>query len=436
MALIVIELPEKPKGDEYEEFVSAYLQAGGKYVERRLIDRGKEEILELDIMVTEYDAKLPEIALVEIKSGGWGFTEIFKIRGWLDYLGYPKGVLIVQENKDHLTFFQEKGKNLSVEIILNEDLSQTTENLKTLIGNLPVDERDIETIRFSYWLERNLLKLLKNKKKSVQDKQSFKDLDDYYFQISSRAFFTDGIVNRIKYLYRAFSTYPRISAKLANELAGNSYEDGNQNIPTSIYNETFYKCKFNDLQVSLHIEHLARLTILKNCVDYILNKEAGRIEEKGWFDRIEFALLPNSVKDTLKSISQDNYFHKYPIFWQWFIYVFGGFIMLDYEEREYELLAEKTGIPIDEIPKAFAAYERLFPLPTGSWFYQVGNSNLRMMKLFPTSFSGNGANYRRVMYAPNQTFEELKPNLTKEHTYNNLIKWNNLLVEILDKKIK
>jgi hypothetical protein len=42
-----IALPNLPKEKELEEYVSAHLQSSGLYVERNIIERGEEEVLEL-----------------------------------------------------------------------------------------------------------------------------------------------------------------------------------------------------------------------------------------------------------------------------------------------------------------------------------------------------------------------------------------------------
>ena len=55
--------------------------------------------------------------------------------------------------------------------------------------------------------------------------------------------------------------------------------------------------------------------------------------------------------------------------------------------------------------------------------------NIKVMKLFPVPFMGVGANYRRLLYTESGKFEDLE--LTGTHTLNNLIKWNNLTIEVL-----
>ncbi|MBP7795957.1 MAG: hypothetical protein KA059_04185 [Elusimicrobiales bacterium] len=177
------------------------------------------------------------------------------------------------------------------------------------------------------------------------------------------------------------------------------------------------------------------LAILKNAVDYkfyensiITNKINNNYKKILELDR-----LPSSFRKGLNTISKHKYFHKYPVFWQWFMWIFGGFILKDYESKEYEILSKKTGIPIEEIQNAFDSYQILFPRKDDGWFMDLSpNSNIKMMKMFPVPFMGIGANYKKWLYTKSRKFEEL--NLTKTHTLDDLFKWNNLIVEVLNEK--
>ena len=92
-------------------------------------------------------------------------------------------------------------------------------------------------------------------------------------------------------------------------------------------------------------------------------------------------------------------------------------------------MSKQTGIPIEEIPNALSAYDILFP-NEGGWFLDLSPySNIRVLKMFPVPFMGAGANYRRLKYTEKGDFKEL--NLTGEHTLTDLIKWNNLTIEVL-----
>jgi hypothetical protein len=155
----------------------------------------------------------------------------------------------------------------------------------------------------------------------------------------------------------------------------------------------------------------------------------GRVFEK---DLLE--LLPISFKSGLEELESHKYFYKYPIFWEWFMWVFGGFILKDYEEKEYEILSQKSGIPVEEIANAFDSYQILFPQEDG-WFIDLSpKSYIKFIKMFPVPFSGIGANYRRLIYTDSKNFKDL--NLSGRHTLNDLIKWNNLTVKVLENGLK
>lgn len=434
-----ISLPDLPKGKEFEEYISAFFQSSGSYIERNIVERETEEVLELDIVSTNYSSFLPEIKLVEVKSGNWGFPDLFKIRGWMDYLNIDNGVFIASKERDNIDFFKDKVKGLNIDVVVIPDLSNSKEALSELINNKAIEDVDISTWRFSYWVERNLLKRLNHKKKSHQDKKCFRALEDYYFEINSGIFFTENFVKKVNKLYSTFQQFPRISAKCGNEFIGNTFDEEYDALPEQIYEDTYYKCSYNDIQISTFIEHRARLAILKNAIDYKLYKMAGnenKIKDLPFlkiagldFEILLLDLLPASFKEGLATLSKHKYFRRYPIFWQWFMWIFGGFILKDYEGKEYEVLSQRTGIPTEEIPNALEAYQILFPRKDG-WFMDLSTtSNIKALKMFPVPFMGIGANYRRLLYTETKKFEDLK--LTGMHTLNDLIKWNNLTVEVL-----
>jgi len=429
-----------PKGKEFEEYISAFFQSDGYYIERNIIEREAEEVLELDIVTTDYCSSPPEIKLLEVKTGDWGFPDLFKVRGWMDYLNISKGVFIASKVRENSDFFKKKAKGLNIDLVVISNLSESKDALSELMNNTTIEDIDISTWRYSYWVERNLLKHLNHKKKSHPNKKCFKALDDYYFEVTSGVFFTENIVKKVCKLYSTFQKFPHISAKCGNELIGNTFDGEYDTLPEKIYNDTYYKCSYNDIQISTFIEHRARLAILKSAIDYKLYKEAG-IENKikdipllmisDSVLQSLLDLLPSSFKEGLDMISKHKYFHRYPIFWQWFMWIFGGFILKDYEEKEYKTLSQKTGIPIDEIPNALESYQILFPRNDG-WFMDLPTSNIKLMKMFPVPFMGIGANYRRLIYTESQEFKDLK--LTGMYTLDDLIKWNNLTVEVLEDK--
>jgi len=121
-----LELPKDPRDTDYEEFIAAYLQAGGLYVERHAIFRKEAELLELDILTTDFSSEQTTKHLIEIKSGDWGFNEIFKLRGWLTFLSYEQGCFVVKKSRDYFDFYRESASRLNIHLRGSNQTGQKT----------------------------------------------------------------------------------------------------------------------------------------------------------------------------------------------------------------------------------------------------------------------------------------------------------------------
>lgn len=441
--MVEIFLPDIPKGKEFEEYIASYFQETGHYVERNIIERHDEgEVLELDLVITDYYDKLPDRKLAEVKSGSCKFSDIFKVRGWMYYLDFDKGIFITQKKTEDFHFFKNIGNKIDIDVIQIGDLSKTNEALKEITGNESFDRDSINVWRYSYWLERELLDKLKKQAKSTGHVKRFVILDNYHHKINSEVFFSQNLPQRLVSLLNTFYKYPKISAKCGNEMIGDDFDKTYSKLPQTIFESTFNDCKNNLIQTSTYLEHKMRLSILKNAVDYKLFENAGINKWTTPFVDIKSSIfgslrglnvLPERFEKNLEKLSEDAYFYKYPVFWQFFLWLFGGFILKDYKEVEYALLSNKTGIPIEELPNAFDSYNKLFPLENG-WFYDLYNSNIRVMKMFPIPFRGLGAYYRTIIHSEENNFENLK--LTGIFTRKDLVKWNKSACNVLIPTLK
>lgn len=433
-----VSLPNLPTDKEYEEYVAACYQSLGCYVERTIIDRGEEEILELDIIATDYSSSgVPRETLVEAKSGGWGFPEIFKLIGWSKYLGIDHVELIVNTSKGHRqAFYEAKSKEIGVSLVHHpNDLQEITEHHSHRISQ--AEPRDVSAWRFSYWVERNLLRKLTASKKAATQEKCYRALTDYIHVVNSGIFFTKNVVSRAEELYSAFGKHRLISAKVGNELIGNDFSENHEQIPRRIFEETFYRPTLNAICISTYIEYRSRLALLKTAVDlceYEKHGIAERVTDEYEVMGITLStmdFLPESFRSGVSELRQLPYYEKYPAFWQNFLWLFGGFILEDYKEEEYQHLSSKTGIPVEHIDSAFRAFDILFPLK-GGWFNASNQkSKIRLIRMFSTPFMGIGAHYRKILYGGAEGFDGLS--LTGQYTKKDLITWNNLVFELLTK---
>lgn len=429
-----ITLESNPIEKDYEDYICAYFQSGGLYVEKSIIHRETEEILELDIIYTDFDRDNVTRKLVEIKSGNWGFSEIFKVKGWLVYLKMEDGLFVIKKTKDSVDYFKRKASELSIELIDNSDLTKTNECLGKYLHQ-PAEEKEIETLRFSYLLERNLLKQIKDLKKSHPDNEGFKNLDDYFFKINSGTFFSNSPVRRIKQLFETFIKYKNITAKICYELETGEYSEDVEELSSECFKSLFYRAENSPLQIALYIEHMARLTILKSCTEHLLRNHKETFWEDQFSESLDYLSIPQTIKNGLEVLVKEPFFHRYPVFWQFFTYVMGGFILTDLRDKEYAYISENTGIPIEEIPNAFESFNKLFP-KAGGWMFTMPRSNIEWHRFFPIPFSGVGANHRRFIHLQefseeSKTYEELAKLVNGQKTMADIIKWNNLGYEIL-----
>lgn len=417
--------PEIPKSYLYEDYIAAHIQASGVFIERSLININKDEILELDIVVSEINETEVKKILVEIKSGDWGYPGLFKVKGWMSFLNITQGALIVQQNHKNQQTCLEICKELNIEFIDNSDMSKTSESLASITNKIP-DFNHVNWLKYSFAMERAMIGRNKELKKSNSAINSYKYLDNFYQAIISRSFFKSDPLDRIHKLFKSYIAYKNITAKMSNELETKVYSDDCEQIPQESYRATFYNADNNPLHFALYVEHLARLMIMKSCIDFLIESKSAN-HKSTFVEQIQLMSLPKTLKDALETISKQPYFYRYPIFWQIFTYLLGGIVLCDYKEYDYGVLSNLSGIPLEYIDNAFNSFNILFPRPDG-WFMKLPNSGIEWHSLFPIPFSGIGVNFRRCEYIDSKLFTDMK--LSQPNTIKDITKWNKLAHEI------
>jgi hypothetical protein len=94
---------------------------------------------------------------VEAKSGDWGFTDIFKIKGWMAYLNIPRASLIASQRRDRFEAYERLAQKMDVQLVAIEDFQQYEKAFVPFLADRHIDRRDVATWRFYYWAERQLL---------------------------------------------------------------------------------------------------------------------------------------------------------------------------------------------------------------------------------------------------------------------------------------
>uniref|UniRef100_A0A7C4W6X4 Uncharacterized protein n=1 Tax=Fervidobacterium pennivorans TaxID=93466 RepID=A0A7C4W6X4_FERPE len=405
-------LPEEFTDNDFEDYVSALLQVSRMFVERNV---KMDNTLELDVIVTELSQnESPSTTIVEVKSGDWGLEDVFKLKGWMDFIGVNKGLFIysTRRKKEISEEVKRRFMELGVQLrCLPQTLSEFEKAIQILCNeeHVTVDEKDVKIWMITQRIERKLMNFLSSLRKHPGKKSSLLEnfkaissntnehaelLHEYYRMIKDKVFFLNENFEKLKELCRECQKGKyRVSEQCVSDHSKNQSEKTG-GIPEELFERTFYDCEFNILQISTYIEHMARLSILKTAVGLMLCKN--------WKDSYEDdESIPKSFYGGLCTLENESYSFLYPVFWQWFLLVFGGFILRDRENEEFEILSKKTKVPVEGIRKALEVYDRFFPKFYGSepkpWFVDLSNE-LKLVSLFSCVFQGVGVYYRTLLY--------------------------------------
>ncbi|MFB8000464.1 hypothetical protein ACFC4G_47990 [Streptomyces sp. NPDC056002] len=397
-----MELPDIPgAGEELEDYVAALFQASGHFVEKQLVESDPADLLELDIVSTDYTHEEAVRQLIEVKGGGWGYTDLFKVVGLMTYLKIDRGAFFITKWDKRETAPSRMGP-LGLNVVCFKDFKAAPAHFTQKGFGTFVEPELIELWQHSYGVERRFVKLLHQRARK-QKEEGAKAAKIYHRQINNGTFFARAPEESLAMLYEAYGEHPKLTRGYAHELDGGAFDPQSVN-PSSASYKAMLEGKSPELQACSYLEHRARLSILKAAVDYALAHpdgapELGMSEDgKTWFfEGLTYHALPATFHSGIAWLREQPNFRRYATFWQQLLWGWGGFYLDDREQREFEWMSRYSGIPADEIPMALEAFDRFFPIP-GGWFVTAGRTDVRMVKMVPWIFQGIGAHHRRVQY--------------------------------------
>ncbi|GEM_PF-3902573 len=421
-----IRLPKDAKEYDYEDQVCSLLHAHGYYLETRLVlKKGSEEVLEFDALATptnDYQNR----KVVEVKSGKWGISDVFKLYGQVLYTSENHAWLI------HKKSTSETKKKAIQEVCGSVPVTTININIEEVAGseNIPAGLEipdDISKSIFSTsWWSRSADRIAQSKFREwckgyaevpapVQNAQGYlSDLDECLFKKSP--------LSRVDALYDAYKTYPQITSSLINYVAENSKDDL-KTVRRSVSDQ--YGRAY--LQYVMAQEFRARIAIIKNAYDAIL-EEANSESKKGnkftWANIIK-TLLPDSFNNGMDALSKFEYAQHVPYFLQVFIEVFGGFYCPT-DDRELIQISQATGIPIEKIPEALALLDMFFPISKG-WMHQ--GDGITLLKGIPAYLRGAGCFAREDLYG--KDWGDGFPQISWQ-----IPNWHNALYKLLEPSLK
>jgi hypothetical protein len=291
---------------------------------------------------------------------------------------------------------------MGIRVIHVEDLENVEERFAVLGLPTPAEPSLPKLWRFSFWAQRRLLRSLGVAIEADKCPTSARVAKDYIKLINDAVFFEPDVRTRVATLVEAHLRHRWLGKTAANEIAGSGAIFENPPDCPAFKNALFYGSHF-PVQACLYLAHRARLAILKAAVDYVIAKGLGQLSvpAEQIFDPVldmgDFLLLYQAFLEAVDTLSKAPSFRLYPMFWQVFLWGWGGFILTDRKDVEYQALAGQTGVPVEEIDTALSAFDLLFPIE-GSWFAQPDGDSRRLLKLMPAAMRGLGAFSRLARY--------------------------------------
>ena len=426
-----------PKGNYLEDYVAAFLQCGGFYVEKSLVDSGETPVMELDIVAWKPDDQPPRHELFEVKGGDWGFSDVFKVLGWKTYLD-PRGVnsayLIAPAGsraEKVIEFTRDKCSEIGVSLMAHSDLPALELSLKEhgLASAVP-NELDHAMWRFSFWLERQMQRVVTISRRSQKDNKGPDEVHSYQELIRNGLVQARDVRERLASLYKAHFDHQLLARSVAAELDGGDWNPHDPPQGTH-WNDALYKCEHPLVHAAMYYQHRARLDILKGAVEFALLKKHDALppERKIKFLGIEAPVdfLPANFHNAVKNLQTINGFEKIAVLWQSFLWKWGGFFLSDNEVEEKSALADEVGMSAKAVDDAIAIYDTLFPMP-GGWFQKMQGTNI--LKLFPCQFRGIGGRYRCGRLGVSDP-KDAFGTMPYQYLISNLISWNNATVALL-----
>lgn len=425
-------LSKDPSGFELEDFVAAHLASRRVYVETGITHRDPKDILELDVVWTDYRNK-PNLRFpIEVKSGDWHLGDLFKFFGWTRYLHLPSGQFICKRLPNRMSHdsLMRLCKKLDINLIHIDNLNDIDTSLKDIGLEEPTFDWIPIIWRFSFWTERQYRKVINlSIENNICPKSSIM-AKRYKLLVNDAIFFESDPRTRANALLSTHLQHRKLALTAANEIAtGNADFESPESC--NEFKSALYNGKYLPVQACLYLAHRGRIAMLKAAVDYYIAQKNNTLPKKivkilDWECDVAELQINEKFTDAVNYLSKTESFVLFPIFWQVFIFSWGGFLLKDRIELEYQFLSDETGIPIKDIPKALSAFDILFE-SDGTWFVETENDSRIILKLTPPATRGIGS-YARLKRYEIENYKELGYN---DQTTKRMIIDHNTTVRLL-----
>lgn len=429
---MAIKLPTTPTGEQYEDLVAASLKALGYFTETRLVLReGKKEVLELDVVATPNPNDPSARRLYEAKKDGFSFPNLFKLFGQRMYLDIAEGCLVSLRGLDpeFAEVYESIGRELNVRLCNHTLDDMAIDRLANPSNELSPELRArIVGVAWFQQIGKRLAYAFFVQECSRNKGVTLYEQGRTYNHDVLGSFFMRTPLARAEALYEAYTKSPRLPGEFVSQIAeniGRSVRD--------VWNQVNDSGEYIWIQYLMLLEHTARVAIIKNALDDLLERGQGPIPGK----RVKMGksevtlpdhILPQSFWDGLQALGEHKHSLRLPFLFQAFVELLGGFLFFR-DRDELGMLSALTGIPAEEVVDSLRVLDKFFAPADGTWFYEQ-KGQLLCMKMVPGFTRGGGCFLRRTWYAINEYVEKF-PDMAWL-----LSRWHNTLYFLLEPHLK
>jgi hypothetical protein len=394
-------LDDNPVGEKLEHLVAAHFVSRGCFVDTKVTERAPEDVSDIDVVWTDYRLPSPRPKPVEVKSGTWAHEDLFKFRGWMGYLGLESGQFAYTEIPDKFDQVGRVATKIGIEL-LRVDPRNVEASFASLNLPAPAATHLPALWRFSYAARSRLFESIQQAIKQKVCPESAIRAKEHLRTANDAIFFEADPTVRLTMLLRAHIANPKLANTCAGEIAGDppNFENPPTNTPT--FNAALYDGKHFPVQACLYLGNRLRLQVIKAAVDAHLAIGAGELKrmvlkhDGNEFD-LGYGIPTTRYANAIEHYARFPWFPLLPVFWQVFLWGWGGFLLADRIEAEFQQLSLETGVPLDGMEEALAAFDWFFG---DKWISRPVNDTRRVLRLMPAALRGIGAHHRRVLYGP------------------------------------
>jgi hypothetical protein len=419
-----IKLPTDPRGDQFEEAVSARIRASGYFTENRtVLDHDGRDILELDVVASPCTDEFLDRWLVDAKKDTAKFADMFKIFGWRTFLNIPRGCIVYGkglEERDKAAFAEICPK---LEVHTDHFLPSAHHDLQQLRVLNPTVTKEIRAILaqigwYQMIADRLVLEEFRAVKKLHPDEPIFERVRQYR-RACHLAFFEPEPLTRVVLLFEAFQNDSGITGAAAN---WQSLKDGVN--AKDILERARDTHAYPWIQHIMALETRARILIMKYGIEAGLEMERLGAHSVYYATLLNQAGISRNFRVGFEKARESRYRTQIPYILQVYTEVLGGFLVDDIDRQ---LLGQIAGAPIEAVDEAFTLLDTFFPTQNG---WHLNSRELRILKYTPGYLKGTGAFFRQSCRKLKE-YEQIAP---QQHWL--LSKWHNAAYFILEKELK